>query len=597
MEMSLRRLKWLAIALPVAFVLCLQLATETFLAPRLGYWPGHFAAAAFFTVGVVLFASVIFGWLERSQNAIIDRTRELAALNELGRRLTESVDRDESAHLALDAVQGLLRARASGFSEQAADGARRLWRVAGPEATDLERALAEAGTGPPDPVRQVAPGRDEPGVLLSVPVAGARSLYLHALLGPQAEAMLSHPHRLLQGVANHAAAAFERCRLFDDVRARATRSRALYEIGLEVATSQELGRVLRRITANARDLLGGSGAALCLVDEKTGRPRLAEVVGEDVLDGQALRSNGHGLADHGLPILTSDVRSCPLIAEPMRRGLVRARLIAGSQVVGELCVALPGGRTATEDEQALLAALADMAAIAINNARLLERERQLAVLEERDHLAREMHDTLAQVLGYLHLKAATTRRRLASGDVSDAEEELQEMEDLAHEAYVDVREAILGLRETVAPAEGLVGSIRQYLQKFSRQCGIKTRLVPVGDVNVTLRPEAEVQLVRVIQEALTNVRKHSGASTATVRIENREGELEIAIEDDGCGFDASRVERQEGRSFGMQSMRERVERAGGALIIDSAPGEGTRVIVRLPVEEGGWYVRRQSLVG
>ncbi|MCL6646621.1 MAG: sensor histidine kinase, partial [Dehalococcoidia bacterium] len=416
-------------------------------------------------------------------------------------------------------------------------------------------------------------------------------------LGAQADATLAHSQRLLQAVANHAAAAFERCRLFDDVQKRASRARALYEIGLEVATSQELARVLRRITANARDLLGASGAALCLAEEKTGRLRLAEVVGEDVLDGQALRSNGHTPGERSAPLLTSDLRSCPLIAEPLRRGLIRSRLIAGSQVVGELCVALPGGRTPAEEDQALLAALADMAAIAINNARLLERERQLAVLEERDHLAREMHDTLAQVLGYLHLKAATTRRRLASGDVSDAEQELQEMEDLAHEAYVDVREAILGLRETVAPAEGLVGSIRQYLQKFSRQFGITTRLVPVGDVNTALRPEAEVQLVRVIQEALTNVRKHAGASTVTVRLENRDGELEISIEDDGCGFDASRVERQEGRSFGMQSMRERVERAGGALIIDSAPGEGTRVIVRLPVEEGGWYVRRQSLVG
>lgn len=596
MDLSLRRLKWLAIALPVAFVLCLQLATDVVLAPRMGYWPGHLTAATVFTFGVVLFASVVFGWLERSQNAIIDRTRELAALNELGRRLTESVDRNESASLALDTVQRLLRPRAAGFSEQGSDGGRRVWRSVGPDPAELQQALNETDPGPPDPVRQVVSTRGEPGILLSVPVAGGSSMYLHALVGAQAEPTLAHPQRLLQGVANHAAAAFERCRLFDDIRARASRSRALYEVGLEVATSQELGRVLRRITSNARELLGALGAALCLVDEKTGRLKLAEVVGEDVLDSQALRPNGHAQGDRW-PLLTSDMRSCPLIAEPMRSGLVRARLIAGSRVVGELCVALPGGRAATDEEQALLAALADMAAIAINNARLLERERQVAVLEERDHLAREMHDTLAQVLGYLHLKAATTRRRLASGDVSDAEEELQEMEDLAHEAYVDVREAILGLRETVAPAEGLVGSIRQYLQKFSRQFGITTRLVPAGDVNTTLRPEAEVQLVRVIQEALTNVRKHSGASTVTVRLQNRDDELEIAIEDDGCGFDASRVERQEGRSFGMQSMRERVERAGGTLLIQSAPGEGTRVVVRLPVEEGGWYVRRQSVVG
>lgn len=595
MEMSLRPLKWLAIALPVAFVFCLQLATEIALAPSLGYWPGHFLAALFFTVGVVLFANVVFGWLERSQKAIIDRTRELAALNELGRQLTESVDRDQAANLALETLERVLNLRAAGFSRRTDDGGRALWRTRGAGDAVLERALTGLGdTDPLAPVRQVVEA-GEVGMLLSAPVAGTPGVALHALLGPGVDATLTHPQRLLQGVANHAAAAFERCRLFEEVRARASRSRALYEIGLEVASSQELARVLRRITANARDLVSASGAALCLADEATGRLRLVESAGDGIVEAEARGSNGH--REDGLPLVNREPRSCPLIAERYRRSIVRSRVIGGSQVVGELCVAFSDGHAATEEEQALLDALADMAAIAISNARLLERERQLAVLEERDHLAREMHDTVAQVLGYLHLKAATTRRRLASGDLTDAAEELQEMEDLAHEAYVDVREAILGLRETVAPAEGIVGSIRQYLQKFSRQFGIQTRLLSPGQVNANLRPDAEVQLVRVIQEALTNVRKHSGASTATVRLENREGNLEIVIEDDGCGFDASRIERREGRSFGMQSMRERVEGAGGALFIESAPGEGTRVVVRLPVEKGGWHVRGQSPVG
>ena len=144
-----------------------------------------------------------------------------------------------------------------------------------------------------------------------------------------------------------------------------------------------------------------------------------------------------------------------MVADPHGDHAIRSPLVVGSSVVGELWVIPEPRHAATADERALLAGLADMAAIAIHNTRLLDRERQVAVLEERDHLAREMHDTLAQVLGYLHLKAASTRKRLASGEVERAAEELQEMQDLAHEAYVDVREAILGLRETLAPAGGL----------------------------------------------------------------------------------------------------------------------------------------------
>jgi signal transduction histidine kinase len=172
------------------------------------------------------------------------------------------------------------------------------------------------------------------------------------------------------------------------------------------------------------------------------------------------------------------------------------------------------------------------------------------------------------------------------------------MQDLAHEAYVDVREAILGLRETVAPEGGMVGGLRQYLQKFSRQAGIDARLFVPADLATGLAPEAEIQLLRVVQEALTNVRKHAEASSAAVRIASDGERLRVTIEDDGRGFDATRVDRDEGRSFGLRSMRERVERAGGCLNVESSPGRGTRIIVLLPLNDGGGrHVPYESPVG
>jgi signal transduction histidine kinase len=215
------------------------------------------------------------------------------------------------------------------------------------------------------------------------------------------------------------------------------------------------------------------------------------------------------------------------------------------------------------------------------NEQLMEDQRRMAVLEERERLAGEMHDSLAQVLGYVHLKAQNTKRVLARQDVTKAEEEVEDIASLAHEAYLDVREAILGLRETVSPAGGMAGTLAQYLQKFSRQAGIKAELEVQGDEAPQLSPEAEVQLVRVIQEALTNVRKHANADKAWVRIRRHNGEVNINIEDNGQGFDPALV-RANGQHFGVRIMRERVETVGGRFEIESSPSCGTKVQIYFP---------------
>ena len=231
----------------------------------------------------------------------------------------------------------------------------------------------------------------------------------------------------------------------------------------------------------------------------------------------------------------------------------------------------------------LLSAMADLAAIEVEKGRLMERDRLAAVLEERERLAREMHDSLAQVLGYLHLRTESARVSLSAGDVDKAEGVLAETSSVAHEAYVDVREAILGLREAVSKRRGFVDALRDYAAKFSQQAGIPTRLETNGSGTLLLAPEAEVQLMRVVQEALTNVRKHAGARKAQVSLQQQDG-LRITIEDDGKGFDPAALDNDRDR-FGLFTMRERVERVGGRLEIDSVAGRGTRVCVIFSDEE------------
>jgi signal transduction histidine kinase len=221
--------------------------------------------------------------------------------------------------------------------------------------------------------------------------------------------------------------------------------------------------------------------------------------------------------------------------------------------------------------------MADLAAIEVQKGKLMQRDRLVAVLEERERLAREMHDTLAQVLGYLHLKSEVARTALNAGEQAKVHTELAEISSVSHEAYADVREAILGLRETVSPRRGFVAALREYAVKFSQQAGVPTQVEMRGCETLKLAPEAEVQLMRVIQEALTNVRKHSEARKACVSLDHQEG-LRITIEDDGKGFDPTVMDNDRDR-FGLFTMRERVERVGGRLEIDSVPGGGTRVCV------------------
>ncbi|WP_141397194.1 sensor histidine kinase [Mobilicoccus massiliensis] len=217
---------------------------------------------------------------------------------------------------------------------------------------------------------------------------------------------------------------------------------------------------------------------------------------------------------------------------------------------------------------------------------VLQESRDVAAVDatfaERDRIAREMHDSLAQALGAAHLRLAAIGHH---PDVSASPEVRAELEDLGHmchEAYGDVREAILGLRESGRTDRTLLESLETYVATFSRQSGIATSLdTALGEL--TMPPHHELQLIRVVQEALTNVRKHSHARTAHVCIGAEPGSVVVVVEDDGCGFDARDIADNR---FGLSTMSERTHLLGGRLTIDSSPGGGTRVLLMIPAGRG-----------
>jgi len=257
------------------------------------------------------------------------------------------------------------------------------------------------------------------------------------------------------------------------------------------------------------------------------------------------------------------------------------------KVQGVMYVASISQRPLKQEDKTLLAAIGQQIGVAIESMRLYEQVQNLAVLEERDRIGRELHDGLAQVLGYLYMKSKALEELLSSGGETQAKAELREIQEVARDAYRDVRESILDLRTTITPGTGLIPTLKEYLHKFSQQSGVRAELVIEGDGNMEFTPAAEIQLLRIVQEALTNVRKHSQASRAWVRFEADEEGALITVEDDGRGFDPSRFGQDDQQHFGLQTIRERAESVRGNVQISAQPGQGVKVVVRLPMSRLG----------
>lgn len=218
---------------------------------------------------------------------------------------------------------------------------------------------------------------------------------------------------------------------------------------------------------------------------------------------------------------------------------------------------------------------------------LVSELRQEAVLEERDRIARELHDGLAQVLGYVNTKAMAVRLMLHRGQVAAAERNLRQLEEAARGLFTDVREAILGLRATAHAGAGLTASLRDFTEQFSRLSSLPVELVAEAQVEALILPaDTELQLLRIVQEALANVRKHASARRAAVLLSKEDGVLDLTVCDDGVGFEPQRP-RGDGRPhFGLTTMRERAEAIGAAFSVLSQCGEGTIVHVCVRLSEG-----------
>ena len=219
-------------------------------------------------------------------------------------------------------------------------------------------------------------------------------------------------------------------------------------------------------------------------------------------------------------------------------------------------------------------------------AEALARERDLltmtAVLQERERLSRDLHDGVAQLVAHLLVRLDTITELVTAGRQQDAAAELERLHEVADDIYEDIGESITGLRTNVME-RGLVGALQDYVDQFEERHQIPTYL-RADDAADHLAPLAALQLFRLVQEALTNVRKHAGARAATVTLlADGSGHLTVVIADDGQGFTPGSQRKGPARPLGLTSMRERVDALGGTFQVQSQPGAGTQVTAIIPL--------------
>jgi len=225
-------------------------------------------------------------------------------------------------------------------------------------------------------------------------------------------------------------------------------------------------------------------------------------------------------------------------------------------------------------------------------AQILEQQKVQVVLEERAVLARELHDSIGQNLAVAQLQAETANELIDRGEIAAAQDTLSRLVEVTQSSQVDIRQYLLGADTLLNPGQAGFVALHQYIKQFSRDFGIPTELIIASRIEEQgLDSRARVQLIRIVQEGLANVRKHAHASSAQVVFNLNAGRIQVRVEDDGIGFDVARFFKVEGRRFGLRSMRDRAESIGGTFQILSAPGRGTRVIVEVPCENASTGLR------
>ena len=387
---------------------------------------------------------------------------------------------------------------------------------------------------------------------------------------------------LARGVASAVAPALAHAQLYAESVRSLSETRTLQRVTSALLNRIGLASVLEVICRETQHLTGATGSAVLLVQDQ-GKLEIAFSTGDGAHAADRLLLEHVRVEPGALPVEPMLVNELPVeragqAHAPGVSSLLAVPLRARGEIIGlmQLVNKHPGF---DQDDVRIIGLIADQVAMSIENARLNARQERMAVMEERHRLARDLHDSVTQSVYAVSVLSEATARLLDAGRIPEARRHLTDLRESALTALRQMRHLIFELHPPEIEKLGLVAALRARLAAVEERAGVRTSLECEGGGPLPL--DVAEGLYRIAQEAFHNSVKHARASRLALRIVQTADELRLEILDDGAGFDlpAGRAKR----GMGLSGMEERAAELGGTLRIDTEPGRGTRIVVRVPL--------------
>lgn len=569
--------------------------------------------------------------LLRAEDGVRARLLELTTLNKTSAAVISTLDTGQVIEAILDEIQRLLSVRQCALlvvnkaTQRLEVRASRELGPAYPQAIDLTDNSVQSLPA----VRVLTSGQ-----IIQVPDMDSTENFLTALSAARSEGYrtgliipLKAPHipgavlaiyradaqrfsqreiSLAANFANHAAIALEHAILFSLTDAELQKQvqflSALNQVGRTVSQSLVMDDILKNAMDAVTRVMTADACWIYLLRHETeaflrlrahqGLPAqlVEQLQTKHIYPGEGVMG---WVAQHGQPLVLDELNlnrigwaDEPIIDELNWRSLVAVPLLAQESVIGVLGLASKVDRVFHYGEVNLLQAIGDQIVIAVVNARLYRRSRELATVEERNRMAREIHDTLAQgFTGILVQLQAAERLSLKNPD--KALSSLRDARELAHQSLQEARRSVFNLRPTVLEELHLDEAIARQVERFQVETGLKADFLLDGYPS-PLTPEIEQNLYRITQEALTNVQRHAHASNVSVTLAYRPEQVSLSIIDDGCGLKQPSLNGggsawpHKAGHFGLVGIQERAHLLGGLASFESPPAGGTHIRVEIP---------------
>jgi PAS domain S-box-containing protein len=543
------------------------------------------------------------------EQRVADRTRELSILYDLSSLAAESLDLDATLRKALPQVAEAIRC--NGVAVQLLDPTEGTLTLIGqqglPAGLIAQLAATAAGAGSAGWVL----AHHQPLILSDLATDGwgadlvqVQNLRTYAGVPMRAQgdtigvlSVYAGQERQLQveeiglliSIADRLAVTLRNIQLFAQTQQHVQQLAALYRADRELHRHLDLDQVLQALLDVVVDIGGAANSSLLVWDDAQEKlvVRAARHLSQEAIQAASFAA-GEGLAGrvmvNGEPLLVENVHTDARVSRPDlleaagMRALGCIPLKIEGEIFGVFSVGYAHPRRVRLEEWRFFTALAQRATLAIKNAQLYEQAQRAAILEERQRLARELHDSVTQSLFGLMVFAESGGQLAPTQTAEQATAYWREAREMAQQTLKEMRLLVHELRPSALRTAGLVGALQQRLDTVEKRAGMRTTLL--ADCLPALPPAVEEGLYRIAQEALNNALKHALATEVTVRLVAEGGRVTLMVMDNGRGFDPEATCDSGG--MGLANIQQRAARLGGAAVIHSMPGAGTRVETTVP---------------